>query len=103
MAWMVQAFSWICLLAIFFSGHNAGWRLTIHGLCDIPIAGTQSVLQRPLIALLIATLPTLVVSVAFLPLYRRRDPSSTTTGMNFVFLLLGSVLGILTASLFDPV
>ncbi|WP_039962161.1 hypothetical protein [Rhodopirellula europaea] len=104
MVCMVHLFSALALWALFFSSHGeAGWRLTCHGYCSIPLFGSGAAVLRFMLPLLLAVLPTAAASLLFWHSYHNCDPTRKATGRNFGFLLLGIILAGTNASLYDPI
>lgn len=100
---MVHLFGILALTAVFFSIDDVGWRLTCHGLVSLPLFGPGATMLRLTLPIILAILPTLIVSLTFKSFYRNRTTSQKMTGRNFIFLVTGMILGIANASLYDPI
>lgn len=105
MVCMVHLLSTLMLWTLFSfssSAGEAGWKLTCHGLCSIPLFHGDSSLMRFFLPPILAVLPTATTSLVFWIFYHNCNPDRKATGRNFCFLLVGVILAGINASLYDP-
>ncbi|TWU09906.1 hypothetical protein Pla52o_58150 [Novipirellula galeiformis] len=101
---LVYLFSAFCLWAIFNStASENGYKLFCHGYCSIVLFGPDSMVLRHVLPLLLAVLPTGVSALIFWHFYHNCRTERKATGRNFVFLMIGFILAVANASLYDPV
>ena len=99
---MTSVFAAFCLMMLFLRDLDTGWRLTIHGFCSVQLLGPSSPLLRLAFACLLSLPPAAVAAVLYWGYNRGHPVEKAMTGRNFCSLSLGCFLGLINASLYDP-